>query len=245
MRFANKTAIVSGASGGIGLAIVKRLASEGARIVMADLSPEKALTMVDQVKSAGAPDVWVSKCDVSTEADVMAVVRGAVERFGAVHAIVNNAGIMNFKAIEDLTGGDWMTVLNVDLMGAFNFTKHAFRTMKPGGAIVNVASIHAMQTEALAAPYAAAKAAMLSLTRTTSIEGRPKGIRSNAILPGAIDTAMLWDNPDVKSGAEKIDKSDVGRPEDVAAAVAFLASDDAAFVTGTTLNVDGGRLAKL
>jgi len=167
------------------------------------------------------------------------------DRFGGVHAIVNNAGIMSFKAIEDLTGGDWMKVLNVDLLGAFYFTKYAFRTMKPGGAIVNIASIHALQTEALAAPYAAAKAAVLSLTRTASIEGKPKGIRSNAILPGAVDTPMLWDNPNVKSGAEKIDKTDVGKPEDIAAAVAFLASDDATFITGTTLNVDGGRLAKL
>jgi NAD(P)-dependent dehydrogenase (short-subunit alcohol dehydrogenase family) len=86
---------------------------------------------------------------------------------------------------------------------------------------------------------------VLSLTRTASIEGKPKGIRSNAILPGAIATPMLWDNPNVKSGAEKIDKSDVGRPEDIAAAVAFLGSEDADFITGTTLNVDGGRLAKL
>ncbi len=245
MRFQNKTAIVTGPSGGIGLAIALRLASEGARIVMADRSQEQARALVGQVKAAGAPDVWVSRCDVSVEADVAATVAGAVQRFGRVDAVVNNAGIMGFKALEDLTGEDWMRVLGVDLMGAFHFTKHAFRAMEPGGAIVNIASIHAVETEALAAPYAAAKAALLSLTRTASIEGKAKGIRSNAILPGAIDTPMLWSNPNVKSGAEKIDKSDVGRPEDVAAAVAFLASDEAAFITGTTLNVDGGRLARL
>ena len=245
MRFENKIAIVTGSSGGIGFAIVKRLAQEGARIVMVDRSDDQATTMVEEVKAAGAPDVLVSKCDVSVEADVAATVKAAQERFGRVDLIVNNAGVMEFIAIEDLTGDDWTKVLGVDLMGAFYFTKHGFRTMKHGSAIVNIASIHAEQTEALAAPYAAAKAAVLSLTRTASIEGKPKGIRSNAILPGAIATPMLWDNPNVKSGAEKIDKSDVGRPEDIAAAVAFLGSEDADFITGTTLNVDGGRLAKL
>jgi NAD(P)-dependent dehydrogenase (short-subunit alcohol dehydrogenase family) len=114
-----------------------------------------------------------------------------------------------------------------------------------GGAIVNASSIHAIETSPLAAPYAAAKAALLSLTRTASIEGKPKGIRVNAVLPGAIDTPMLWANPNVKSGAEKIDPADVGKAEDVAAAIAFLASDDAAFVQGVSMLVDGGRLSKL
>jgi NAD(P)-dependent dehydrogenase (short-subunit alcohol dehydrogenase family) len=136
-------------------------------------------------------------------------------------------------------------VLGVDFMGSVHFTKQAFLHMKNCGAIVNVASIHALVTSPLVAPYAAAKAATLSLTRSASIEGREKGIRANVVLPGAIDTGMLWDNPNVKSGAEKIDPKDVGKPEDVAAAVAFLASDDAAFITGTALRVDGGRLDRL
>ena len=117
--------------------------------------------------------------------------------------------------------------------------------MKPGSSIVNVASVHAVETSPLVAPYAAAKAALLSFTRTSSIEGKPKGIRANAVLPGAIDTPMLWDNPNVKSGAEVIDKADVGKPEEVAAVIAFLASDEASFMTGASVNVDGGRLAKL
>jgi NAD(P)-dependent dehydrogenase (short-subunit alcohol dehydrogenase family) len=133
----------------------------------------------------------------------------------------------------------------VDLLGAFYFIKHGFAVMKPGSAVVNVASIHAIQTSPLDAPYAAAKAALLSLTRSAAIEGASKQIRVNAVLPGAIDTPMLWDNPNVKSGAEHIDPKDVGKPEDVAAAIAFLASDDAVFIQGTTLIVDGGRLARL
>jgi len=245
MRFNDRVAVVTGAGGGIGLAITRRLASEGARIVMADRSTDKAQAQVPDIEKQGAPDIWVSECDVSVEAQVEATVQGAIDRWGRVDLVVNNAGLMTFKAIEDLTTEDWNKVLGVDLMGAFYFTKHAFRRMKPGGSVVNIASVHAVMTSPLVAPYAAAKAAVLSLTRTSAIEGKPKGLRANAILPGAIDTPMLWDNPNVKSGAEVIDKSDVGRPEDIAAAVAFLGSDDAAFITGAALNVDGGRLAKL
>jgi NAD(P)-dependent dehydrogenase (short-subunit alcohol dehydrogenase family) len=245
MRFQDRVAVVTGASGGIGFAIAERLGREGARIVMADHSPDKAQARVGELIDAGVPDVWVSACDVSKESDVEATCQGAMDRWGRLDVVVNNAGLMTFTPIEDLTTETWREVLGVDLMGAFYFTKQAFRRMKPGGSIVNIASVHAVMTSPLAAPYAAAKAAMLSLTRTASIEGRPKGIRSNAILPGAIDTPMLWDNPNIKSGAEKIDPADVGKPDQIAAAVAFLASDDASFVTGAGLAVDGGRLAKL
>jgi NAD(P)-dependent dehydrogenase (short-subunit alcohol dehydrogenase family) len=152
---------------------------------------------------------------------------------------------MDFSPIADLTDDDWFKTLKVDLIGCSHFMRAAFRRMKPGGSIVNIASIHAIMTTPDVAPYAAAKAGAVSLSRSGAIEGKPLGIRVNALLPGAIDTPMLWDNPNVKSGAEKIDKSDVGKPEDIAAATAFLASEDAAFVTGTTLVVDGGRLARL
>jgi NAD(P)-dependent dehydrogenase (short-subunit alcohol dehydrogenase family) len=153
---------------------------------------------------------------------------------------------MTFKTLAQWTGDDWLKVLRVDLLGAAFFTKQAFLHFgDKGGAIVNISSVHAIETSANAAPYSAAKAALLSLTRTTSIEGRDVKIRANAILPGAIDTPMLWDNPNVKSGAETIDRSNVGAPDDIAAAVAFLASDDAKFNTGASLAVDGGRLATL
>src|SRR4051794_30543160 len=117
--------------------------------------------------------------------------------------------------------------------------------MKSGGAIVNVSSIHAEETTPLVASYAAAKAALLSLTRSAALEGKPKGIRVNAVLPGAVDTPMLWDNPNVKAGLEKVQKSDVARPGEIAAAIAFLASDEASFVQGASINVDGGRLVTL
>ncbi len=136
-------------------------------------------------------------------------------------------------------------MLSVDLIGAFLFTRQAFLHMKPGGAVVNISSVHAEMTTPLVASYAAAKAAVLSLTRSSALEGKPLGIRVNAVLPGAVDTPMLWTNPNLASGAEKLDKADVGKPEDLAAAIAFLASDEAAFVQGAWLRADGGRLDKL
>ena len=245
MRFQGKVAIVTGGASAIGLAIAKRLASEGARVVLADTNEDKLKKARPNVKAAGAPEVWTSVCDVSVEAQVEATVLGTLERFGRVDVIVNNAGLMEFKALQELTGEDWIRTLGVDLLGAFYFTKQAFLHMKPGGSIVNVSSIHAIETQPLVAPYAAAKAALLSLTRSSALEGKSKGIRVNAVLPGAIDTPMLWENPNVKSGAEKIDRADVGKPEDVAMTIAYLASDEAAFVQGAEIRVDGGRLAGL
>ena len=244
-RFEGRVAIVTGGAGGIGLETGKRLGCEGARVVVADLKGEAASTAADAVRQAGAPDVLGSACDVSNEQQVRRTVDETMNRFGRVDVVVNNAGRMAFEPIEKLTGDDWWKILSVDLLGAFYFVREAFRTMKPGGAIVNVASIHAVETEPLVASYAAAKAALLSLTRSAALEGKPKGIRVNAILPGAVDTPMLWTNPNVKSGAEKTHKGDVGRPEDVAAAIAFLASDDARFVQGASLRIDGGRLDRL
>lgn len=152
---------------------------------------------------------------------------------------------MIFKKLEEHTQEDWNRILNVDLMGAFYFTKHSFLAMKKGGSIINISSIHALETTPMVTSYAAAKAAVLSLTRSSSIEGKAKGIRVNAILPGAIDTPMLWDNPNIKAGLEQVSKDSVGKPEDIAGVAAFLASDDAAFVQGAMIEVDGGRLDRL
>jgi meso-butanediol dehydrogenase/(S,S)-butanediol dehydrogenase/diacetyl reductase len=245
MRFQDKAVIITGGASGIGLAIAKRLVSEGARIVLADISQANLDAAALDVQKAGAPEVLPSLCNVADESQVIGTVQATLARFGRLDVLINNAGLMQFKPLEELTGDDWLRVLSVDLLGTFYFTKQAFLHMKPGGTIMNVASIHAIATEALVAPYAAAKAAVLSLTRSSVIEGKPKGIRTNVVLPGAIDTPMLWNNPNVKSGVEKINPSDVGKPEDVAAMVAYLASDDAAFVQGAEVRVDGGRLDHL
>ncbi|HUQ07446.1 MAG TPA: SDR family oxidoreductase [Kofleriaceae bacterium] len=239
-RFVDQVAIVTGAASGIGRAIARRLADEGARVVLADLDHGAA-----QVAASELPDAMAQRCDVSVEADVAATTAAAVARWGRLDVIVNNAGLMVFKPLAEHTAEDWMRVLRVDLLGAFYFTRAAFAHMQRGGAIVNVASIHAVETTPLVASYAAAKAALLSLTRSTVIEGRDRGIRANAILPGAVDTPMLWANPNLKTGLETVSAADVGKPEEIAAAVAFLASADASFVCGASLRADGGRLSRL
>ncbi|MDB6027314.1 MAG: oxidoreductase [Verrucomicrobiales bacterium] len=245
MRFDNKVAIVSGGSSGIGLATAKRLGSEGARVVLIGRNKEKVLAAAEETKRAGAPDAFGLVCNVAEEPEVEAAVRATIDRFGRFDVMVNNAGLMIFKPLEEQTAEDWRSVLNVDLLGAFYFIRQAFFHMSQGGSIVNVSSIHAIETTPLVSAYAAAKAALISLTRSASMEGTSRGIRVNAILPGAVNTPMLWNNPNVKSGLEQIDRGMLGTPEDVASVIAFLASDEAAFVRGSSVIVDGGRLGKL
>ena len=246
MGFDQRIAIVTGASGGIGKAVVRRLLQGGASVMLA----ARTQAHLDAAQAELGRDfdparIATFACDVAHEDQVIAAVDATVARFGGWDLMVNNAGTMLFKKIEEQTEGDWRGILDVDLLGAFFFTKQAFLRMRRGGAIVNVSSVHAVETEPLVAPYAAAKAALLSLTRSAALEGKDKGIRVNAVLPGAVDTPMLWDNPNVKAGVEKIDPADVGTPEDLAAAIAFLLDEEARFVDGASLRVDGARLARL
>jgi NAD(P)-dependent dehydrogenase (short-subunit alcohol dehydrogenase family) len=244
-RFAGKSVIVTGGASGIGLACAERMGSEGASVMLADRDLAAADAALERVREAGAERVRACLCDVADEAAVAACVDGAIEHFGGLHAIVNNAGLMTFKPLAELDQSDWWRVLSVDLLGAFHFIKHALRRMSRGGAVVNVSSVHAIETSPNVAPYAAAKAALVSLTRSAAIECGEKGLRFNAVLPGAVDTKMLWANPNVAAGIEAIEPANVGDPSDVAAVIAFLASDDAKFVQGAAVVVDGGRVDRL
>jgi len=246
MGFDQRIAIVTGASGGIGRAVVQHLLRQGASVMLAGLHQDRLdAAAVDLGREFDPARIATIVCDVAREDQVIACVEATVARFGGWDLMVNNAGTMLFKKLEEQTEQDWRGILDVDLLGAFFFTKQAFLRMRRGGAIVNVSSVHAVETEPLVAPYAAAKAALLSLTRSAALEGKDKGIRVNAVLPGAVDTPMLWDNPNVKAGVEKIDPADVGTPEDLAAAIAFLLDEEARFVDGASLRVDGARLARL
>lgn len=244
MRFDNKTMIVTGGAGGIGLAIGCRFASEGANVVLADINMEQ-LQQASQTLKNYTNKFLLCQCDVSYEEQVKKVVDDAIKHFGTLDILVNNAGLMIFKKLEDHETADWNKILNVDLLGAFYFIKQAFLTMKKGGCVINISSIHALETTPMVTTYAAAKAALLSVTRSAAIEGNDKGIRVNAILPGAINTPMLWNNPNIKAGLEQVNMDSVGKPEDIAGVAAFLASDDAAFVQGAMIEVDGGRLNRL
>jgi glucose 1-dehydrogenase len=172
---------------------------------------------------------------------VQAAVRAAVDKWGRVNVVVNDAAMMTFKPVVDLPDEDWDKVLGVNLRSVFLFCKYAVPHMPAGGAIVNISSVHAHETTKEVVPYATSKGGMEAFTRGFSVEIAPQKIRINCVAPGAVDTPMLWNNPHVKSDAEQIEGA-VGKPEDIAAAVCFLASDEARFITGTTLVADGGRL---
>lgn len=246
-RFQGKVVIVTGAAGGIGAATARRFAAEGAALVLVDLSTAaaKRQAVMEVCRADGASDLLGLDCDVSREDDVAAVMKTAMAHFGHVDVVVNVAGYMAFKLIQDFSGDEWRRLMDVNFMGAVYFTQAALRVMKPGSAIVNISSIHAFQTTARVAPYAAAKAAVASLTRSTAIEGKVLGIRVNAVAPGAIDTQMFRTSPTIASGEETVPDSMLGQPESIAAVVAFLASGDAGFMTGSVVTADGGRLSSL
>ena len=245
MSLDGKVVIVTGGAGGIGLATAELFGKRGACVVVADYSAAKADAAVQALQVAGVRDVLALACNVGNEAEVVRAVDATVAKFGKLDIVVNNAGTMIFKPIEAHSEEDLLQVFRVDFFGAFWFIKQAFLKCRPGSSVVNVSSIHAVETTPLVSAYAAAKAALVSLTRSAAIEGKAKGIRVNVVLPGAIDTPMLRENPNVKSGAEVVDPAFVGQPQDIASAIVYLASDDAAFVSGASLIVDGGRLARL
>jgi glucose 1-dehydrogenase len=148
---------------------------------------------------------------------------------------------MTFQPIVDLPEEDWDKVLNVNLRAVFLFCKYTAPHMSPGGAIVNISSVRAQETTRDVVPYASSKGAMEAFTRGFAQEIAPRKIRVHCVAPGAVDTPMLWNNPNVKSGVEKVEGA-IGKPEDIAAAVCFLAAPEARFITGARLVVDGGRL---
>jgi NAD(P)-dependent dehydrogenase (short-subunit alcohol dehydrogenase family) len=239
-RFNGKVCLVTGGGSGIGLATCQRFATEGGKVVVVDLNDEHGRDAVKQLTGTGAEAIF-ARADVSNSAEVRAAIDSAIAKWGRVDVVVNNAAMMTFKPVVDLSEEDWNRVLAVNLTSVFLFCKYAVPHIPAGGAIVNTSSVHAHQTEPTVAPYAASKAGIEGLVRCLAQELAPRKIRINCVAPGAVDTPMLWNNPRVKSGKEKVTGA-VGKPHDIAAAICFLASDDAKFITGTTLVADGARL---
>lgn len=242
--FRSQTALITGAAGGIGSEIARQLAGSGARLAIVDRRQPQS-ELLEELRRCGAEAVLPLQCDVGEEPQVEAAYRAASRELGEPRVLINVAGQMIYKPIECLSQADWRAALGANLLGAAFFIRQAFQSMAAGGSIVNVASVHAERTTKYVAPYAAAKAALVSLTRSAALEGKSKRIRVNAVLPGAVDTQMLRESPNVKSGLEVIDPDDIGQPGEIAPAVLFLASPSASFITGVGLVVDGGRLARL
>jgi glucose 1-dehydrogenase len=239
-RFKDSVCIVTGAGSGIGKATAQRFAAEAGKVVAVDINEQHGNQTVQDIGKSGGQAIF-AKADVGDSAQVQAAVHAALSTWGRLDVVVNDAAMMTFKPIVDISEDEWDMVFHVNLRSVFLFCKYAAPHMHPGGAFVNVSSVHAHETTKNVVPYASSKGGMEAFTRGFSEEIAPRKLRINCVAPGAVDTPMLWNNPNVKSGAEKIQGA-VGKPEDIAAAICFLASREARFITGTTLVVDGGRL---
>lgn len=239
MRFSNKVCLITGAASGIGKATAERMAREGGSVLIIDRDENAGREVAAQIKHASGNADFI-KADIENEKDIEASVKFAVGKWGRVDVLINNAAMMTFKKIVDLTLEEWDKVMHVNLRSVFLFCKLCIPHMKKG-AIVNVSSVHAHATTANVVPYASSKGALEAFVRGVSLEYQDEELRINCVAPGAVDTPMLWNNPNIKNGKEKIEGA-VGKPEDVAAAICFMASEDAHYINGTTLIADGGRL---
>jgi NAD(P)-dependent dehydrogenase (short-subunit alcohol dehydrogenase family) len=239
MRFTDKVCIVTGAGSGIGRATALRFASEGGRVTVVDRNEDGGNETVSQIGQQKGEAIFV-KCDVGIEDEIKLAVDKTLEKWGKVDVLVNNAAMMTFKKVVDLSAEEWDMVMRVNMRSVFLFSKYCIPHMNKG-AIVNVSSVHAHETTANVVPYASSKGAMEAFARGMSQEYAATHVRVNCVAPGSVDTPMLWNNPNVKSGVEKPSGA-IGKPEELAAAICFIASDDASFINGTTLVADGARL---
>lgn len=238
-----KVAVVTGGAQGIGAAIVERLASEGASIAVVDINGEKAKEVAAAAQRQGV-EAESYQVDVSDTEAVKTLVTEVTKRFGRIDILVNNAGITRDGLLMTMSEKDWDLVLAVNLKSVFNFTKAVARPMvkQKGGSIINVSSVVGLMGNGGQVNYSASKAGVIGMTKSSAKELAARNIRVNAIAPGYIQTAMT-DKLDDKARTalmEVIPSKQLGKPEDVANAVLFLASDLASYVTGEVLRVDGG-----
>jgi len=250
-RLAGKVAIVTGAASGIGAATLRRFASEGARVLAADIDEERGARVVADVTAAGGTAAF-QRTDVGVLADLEAAVAVAVRRWGGLDIIHNNAAVSGGGYLADIDPAVWEQSMRVMLTGVFYGMKAAIPAMlaRGGGSIINTSSVEAFYGEMMAAPYSTAKAGMLGLTRTAAVEYGRKNIRANCICPGCVDTPMLQLMTEfgTKSREDLAARQALGRlirPEEIANVVLFLASDESSAITGSALVVDAGLTASL
>lgn len=245
MKLKGKVALITGSSRGIGKATAIRFAQEGAIVVINYLHSEtKANQLVKEIKLIGSGAIAI-KCDVSRENDVKKMIDKVIKKFGRIDILVNNAGLVYDIPLFEKTVTQWRRTLDVNLIGIFLCSKYASVQMlkQSSGVIVNISSTNGINNTApTSADYDASKAGIINLTRNLASELAPK-IRVNSIAPGWIDTEMNKDLPQdfLDDEIKKVFLKRFGRAEEIAAAVLFLASDDASYITGSTLVVDGGH----
>lgn len=253
MKLKDRVAIVTGGAKGIGWGIVKILVQEGARVVVADWDKVKGEETVAEMRQAGGDAIFVHT-DVSDEEQVKRMVQATLDRYGKIDILVNDAGIGVYKALLDTSSEDWDRCMAVNLKGQFLCSKYVIPHMlaQGKGNIVNISSVHSFQTVNGVAPYAASKGGITALTRNMAIDYGPT-IRVNSIAPGWVLTPLIqgiFDSYDDPVAQRRMTEEHqvmkrIGQPEDIGYAVAFLVSDEASFITGTQLYVDGGLTAVL
>lgn len=246
MRFQGRTAVVTGGASGIGAAAARRFHAEGANVVIADLNDEGGRALAAELGDGRA---LYRTCDVGTWAQVEALMDHAADAFGGLDIVFNNAGIGSFASTADLTPEMWRRVIEVDLDGVFYGCKAAlphFRA-RGRGAVVNTASISGMYADYGFAAYNAAKAAVINYTRAFAIDHARENIRCNAVCPGPVDTPIIAGINEFQGVRQTWDEivpmGRFARPEEIAAVACFLASDDASYLTGAMIPVDGGVTA--
>jgi len=246
-----KVAIVTGAKQGMGKAHSIALAKAGARVLLCDISEAECQKVVDEIEKQGG-QALAFKCDVSKKSEVEQMVKTAIAKWGKIDILINNAGILQFKPFLEISESDWDKTIDVNLKGYFLCAQTVAKEMakQKSGVIVNIASI-AMGQIGIGYPmishYCASKGGIVALTEAMAAELAPLNIRVNAIAPGAIDTPMVSsmkaDPKTMQASLSRIPLKRFGKPEEIANTVVFLASDEAAYITGATLVVDGGYLA--
>lgn len=249
MRLAGKVAIVTGGGGGIGRATAGAFAREGARVAVVDINRDAAQQTVDEIIQGGGSAIALV-ADVSSEADVRSVVDATVTAFGAVSVVFNNAGIIRRTTVEDISVEDWDRVFAVNVRSIFLMCREVvpIMTAAGGGSIINTGSGWGLKGGGRAVSYCASKGAVVNLTRALAIDHGPQGIRVNSVNPGDVNTDMLrneagqlhQDEGSFLAEAAERPLGRMGEAWEIAAAVVFLASDEASYVTGAALSVDGG-----
>lgn len=253
-RLAGKVAVITGAASGIGKATALLFAREGAKLVLADMNEKGLMEVADLIAGQGGM-ASVRKTNVAMEEEVKNLISFALERYSQVDILCNNAGIVSgYPSIEDEDADEWRRTFDANLMGAVFATKHVAKHMQERrqGSIVNTASVAGIRAGAGGNAYSASKAALINFTKTAACDLGGYNVRVNAVCPGLIETGMtkpIFDYAREKGKEQKLgyrcELRRYGRPEEVAAAILFLASDDASYITGQALPVDGGNTASL
>ncbi len=244
--FKDKVAVVTGSTRGIGKAVALAFASAGANVVICGRDLKKAQEAANEAKKYGSGRCVAFKCDVSRSGDVKNMIEAAVAEFGKIDILVNNAGVVDIGSLTELSEGSWDRTIDVDLKGVFLCSQAVAKHMikRKYGKIVNIASIAGLVGFLGTPHYCAAKGGVVNLTKEMALELARFGVNVNAIAPGFIETdmtkGMLSDEKAKQQLLAKIPLKRIGKPEDIANAVLFLASDNASYITGTTLVVDGG-----